>query len=232
MNVKIDRLVAAGLITIVIALAATDLLLACVADFWRDHAMFASLLSSGVLLGLTVAVVDEVMRRREADRWAFVAGAAYRELSTAAFAVVADILVTAGAVDEDPSDDDPTTAIRRSEQYMWRTLSDPATAVAFATERIYPHTEQLGQEIARWAPVLLGYSEGAEGLDRFARMRDELISMTAAIHEDDPHGAFEQFNRFSNAWQAFDEEWRRVDRMLQARVRGSRNARSRSADDG
>jgi hypothetical protein len=41
---------------------------------------------------------------------------------------------------------------------------------------IYEHTENLGQVVARWAPVMLQTATLAEGLSLFADLRDTLIT--------------------------------------------------------
>src|SRR5215216_2806973 len=79
--------VIATLIAILLAaLIASEQTLESVRDYWIEHPMLAALTASAVTLAVTVLIVDALIRSREARRWQVVAQAAYRELSTDAYA--------------------------------------------------------------------------------------------------------------------------------------------------
>ena len=81
------RGIAAAVGATTVALVLSELLIEPVRGFWVEHPITAALVGFTVTLALTVLVIDELLERRAAERWSFVADAAIRKLSGEAFRV-------------------------------------------------------------------------------------------------------------------------------------------------
>lgn len=152
--------------------------------------MVTALVASTSMLLVTVLIVDDLIRRREARRWRTVAGTAYRELSTDAFAAWTGVMTALGfpkayerfvdaqeRVDAGapPATGGPSVLPESVEDVVNEALNNPKSRDIMSA-LIYEETEALGRSIARWAPVMLGTSKLAVSLDLFSDMREALIS--------------------------------------------------------
>ena len=66
--------------------------------FWSRHALFTSIVASLVVVAVTVAVLNEVLERRQRQRWSVLAQFALFELVRAARLVWSGLLELAGLV--------------------------------------------------------------------------------------------------------------------------------------
>ena len=172
------------------ALVVTEATLKDLRQFWIGHPIFAALVASAVVLGITVLLVDEVLRRRHVSRWKMVAQTAFRELSTDAFRAWVIVMTRLGFPEADErffhvrellANADqadlvgaPAILAEDFEDVVDEAITHPEFREAMATV-IYDETEALGTSVARWAPIMLQDGDLAEGLDLFSDMRDALI---------------------------------------------------------
>jgi hypothetical protein len=66
--------------------------------FWSRHALFTSLVASLIVVGVTAAVLNEVLERRQRQRWSVLAQYALFEFVRAARLVWSGLLELAGLV--------------------------------------------------------------------------------------------------------------------------------------
>jgi hypothetical protein len=183
-------LVAALVGAFLTALVATEVLVDSVREFWTQHPLTAGLVASAVALAVTVLVVDEVMRRRDAKRWSAVAETAMRELSTDAFAAWTDVMDAFGfgavqgrfldarwhGLSEESAQPRVEPILPPEfEPAVGQRLNDLSECARVAG-RIDDVTEALSHSVAKWAPVMLQHADLAKALNVFSTMRDALIS--------------------------------------------------------
>src|SRR6516164_5985118 len=68
--------------------------------FWSRHALFTSLLASSIVVAVTAAVLNEVLERRQRERWSVLAQYALFDLIRVARLVWGGLLELAGLVPE------------------------------------------------------------------------------------------------------------------------------------
>src|SRR5579864_1729954 len=73
--------------------------------FWSRHALFTSLVGSLIVVAVTAAVVNEVLERRQRERWSVLAQYALFEFVRAARLVWSGLLELAGLVPEGELED-------------------------------------------------------------------------------------------------------------------------------
>lgn len=169
----------------------TDLAFSSWREFWQTHSMLTGLISSALLLGITVLIVDEQLDRRKARRSRRVALTAYRELSTAAFEAMVAI---ARAAEADPYDLDAY------QQQVEAVLKGDEASVKFMLV-MQEQSKVLSASVAQWAPVMLQHAELAEALDDFAGMRDALLEIPRVFFFGGREPGWEQ--RAAEAFESF-----------------------------
>src|SRR5262245_62745342 len=70
--------------------------------FWSRHALFASLVASLIVVAVTAAVLNEVLERRQRERWSVLAQYALFDFVRAARLVWSGLLELAGLVPDGP----------------------------------------------------------------------------------------------------------------------------------
>lgn len=193
----------------------TDLAFSSWRDFWQTHSMLTGLVSSALLLGITVLIVDEQLDRRKARRSRRVALTAYRELSTAAFEAMVAI---ARAAEADPYDLDAY------QQHVEAVLHGDEASVEFMLV-MQEQSKVLSASVAQWAPVMLQHAELAEALDDFAGMRDALLEVPRVFFFGGREPGWEQ-----RAAEAFESFMAAVALFHARRKGGARRDRSGGLD--
>lgn len=160
----------------VAGLVVSEFAVTAVRHYWIQHPLTAGFVASAATLAATVIIVDAVVRSREAKRWEPVAQAAFRELSTDAFAFYLELLELLGLAGEDTRLGRkvpvlPTELYPRLEAALESRSTHP-----MLSEFLYGHTERLGRSVARWAPVMLQTPQLANAFAAFGTLRDTLIS--------------------------------------------------------
>jgi hypothetical protein len=209
------RIWIAGALAVIGALAATDLLIGSVAGFWVAHPMFAGLVAFGIGIVVTVAIVDGLVRRREAERWSMVGDIAVRHLSgdallalgslinTLNFEDQADRMVRAQKVFE-------STGVRPGEGNQPPLLPDGFEDVLAEVVLVDPDMREAYADLLRglmspylqsslsdWAPVMVHAPELAEYINVFGMLSSSLDWIANCL-EDFEESAQVQLHFWSN----------------------------------
>jgi hypothetical protein len=172
--------------------------------FWFRHTLFTALVASLLVVALTAAVLNEVLERRQRERWSILAQYALFDLLRAARLVWSGLLELAGFLpDEDLGD---ATLAAGTEAV----LDTPRLAAAI--DDVLGHGEQV---LARWADVMVNSGTYAEILDRHVELYSRLYWWGSVLDESDPleeHLNRPRLSRVSPATQIsgpVEDEWLR-----------------------
>jgi hypothetical protein len=190
--------------------------------FWARHTLFASLVASLIVVAVTAAVLNEVLERRQRERWSVLAQYALLDLIRAARLVWGGLLEIAGlAPDGEPSDEAlaaGSEAVRDTPRLA--AAMDEMLANAERREQLHRLLVTLlghGQEVlGRWADVMVNSGTYAEIIDRHVELYSRLYWWTSVLDESDPleeHLSRPRLSRISPATQAsigpIENEWLR-----------------------
>jgi multisubunit Na+/H+ antiporter MnhE subunit len=190
--------------------------------FWFRHTLFTALVASAIVVAVTVAVLNEVLERRQRERWSVLAQYALFDLVRMARAVWTGLLELTGLVtDEQLHEEALAVGVE--------VVSDtPRLATAF--EEMLASTdrrEELHRLIARlhvdardvlgrWADVMVSSGTYAEIVDRHVELYSRLYWWGSVLDETDPleeHLSRPTLSRVSPATQAslgpIEDEWLR-----------------------
>jgi hypothetical protein len=190
--------------------------------FWARHALFTGLIASLIVVGVTAAVLNEVLERRQRERWSVLAQYALFDLVRAARLVWSGLLELARLV---PEGEDGDVALAAGSEAVRDTprlaaAMDELLASADRRERLHRLITTLlghGQEVlGRWAGVMVGSGAYAEILDRHVELYSRLYWWGSVLDESDPleeHLSRPRLSRVSPATQAaigpIEDEWLR-----------------------
>ena len=189
--------------------------------FWSRHALFASLVASLIVVAVTAAVLNEVLERRQRQRWSVLAQYALFDLVRTARLVWAGLLELAGLVPDGEFEDGALAAGTEA------VLDTPHLAAAIdelladpdrreQLHRLIARLRAHGQEVlARWADVMVNSGTYAEIVDRHVELYSRLYWWGSVLDESEPleeHLRGPRLSRLSPATQAsgpVDDEWLR-----------------------
>jgi hypothetical protein len=190
--------------------------------FWSHHALFASLVASLIVVAVTAAVLNEVLERRQRERWAVLAQYALFDLVRTARLVWSGLLELAGLVPDGELDDRALAAGSEAVRDTPRLAAAMDEMLASADRREQLHrliTGLLGhgQEVlGRWADVMVNSGTYAEAVDRHVELYSRLYWWGSVLDESDPleeHLSRPRLSRISPATQAaigpIEDEWLR-----------------------
>ena len=190
--------------------------------FWFRHTLLTSLVASLIVVAVTAAVLNEVLERRQRERWSVLAQYALFEFISMARLVWTSLLdLTELAPDGEPGDEAlaaGSEAVRDTPRLT--AAMDGILASAQRRERLHRLIAELlshGQEtLGRWASVMVNSGAYAEVIDRHVELYSRLYWWGAVLDESDPleeHLRRPRLSRISPATQAsigpVDEEWLR-----------------------
>jgi hypothetical protein len=98
-------------------------------DFWLHHTLFTGLVASLIVVAVTVAVLNELLERRQRERWSVLAQYALFDLVRAARLVWSSLLELTGLVPEGELDDEALAAASEA------VLDTPELTRVFAASR-------------------------------------------------------------------------------------------------
>ena len=189
--------------------------------FWSRHALFAGLVASLIVVAVTAAVLNEVLERRQRQRWSVLAQYALFDLVRTARLVWAGLLELAGLVPDGEFEDGALAAGTEA------VLDTPHLAAAIDEMLANPdRREQLhrliarlrahGQDVlGRWADVMVNSGTYAEIVDRHVELYSRLYWWGSVLDESEPleeHLRGPRLSRLSPATQAsgpVGDEWLR-----------------------
>jgi hypothetical protein len=195
--------------------------------FWSRHALFTSLLASSIVVAVTAAVLNEVLERRQRERWSVLAQYALFDLVRVARLVWGGLLELAGLVPradfedgalEDGALEAGSEAVRDTPRLAQ--AMDEMLASADRREELHRLIVELlgdGQEVlGRWADVMVNSGTYAEIVDRHVELYSRLYWWGGVLDESDPleeHLTRPRLSRVSPATQAsvgpVEDEWLR-----------------------
>jgi hypothetical protein len=161
-------------------------------DFWSRHALFTSVVASLVVVAVTVAVLNEVLERRQRERWSVLAQFALFELVRAARLVWSGLLELAGLVPDGELGDAALAAGSEAVHDTPRLAAAMDEVLAGSERREQLHrliTGLLGhgQEVlGRWADVMVNSGSYAEIIDRHVELYSRLYWWGSVLDESEP----------------------------------------------
>jgi hypothetical protein len=190
-------------------------------DFWLHHTLFTGLVASLIVVALTAAVLNEVLERRQRERWSVLAQYALFEFVRTARLVWSGLLELAGLVPDGEVDDEALAAGSEAVRDTPRLAAaiDEMLASADRREQLHRLITRLrahGQEVlGRWADVMVNSGTYAEIVDRHVELYSRLYWWGSVLDESDPleeHLSRPRLSRLSPATQAsgpVEDEWLR-----------------------
>jgi hypothetical protein len=189
--------------------------------FWARHALFTSLVASLIVVAVTAAVLNEVLARRQRERWSVLAQYALFDLVQTARLVWTGLLELAGLVPDGELDDGALAAASDAMLDTPRLAAAMGEMLADADRREQLHRliarlRAHGQEVlGRWADVMVNSGAYAEVVDRHVELYSRLYWWGSVLDESDPleeHLNRPRLSRLSPATQAsgpVEDEWLR-----------------------
>jgi len=189
--------------------------------FWVRHTLFTGLVASLIVVAVTVAVLNEVLERRQRQRWSVLAQYALFEFVHTARLVWTGLLELAGLAPDGALDDRAlatgSTAVLDTPRLA--AAVDEMLANADRREQLHRLIVRLrahGQEVlGRWADVMVNSGTYAEIVDRHVELYSRLYWWGSVLDESDPleeHLNRPKLSRLSPATQAsgpIEDEWLR-----------------------
>jgi hypothetical protein len=189
--------------------------------FWSRHTLFTSLVASLIVVAVTAAVLNEVLERRQRERWAVLAQYALFEFVRTARLVWSGLLELAGLVPDGELGEEALAAGTEAVRDTPRLAAAMDEMLASADRREQLHrliAGLLGESqdlLGRWAGVMLNSGTYAEIVDRHVELYSRLYWWGSVLDESEPleeHLSRPRLSRVSPATQAvgpIDEEWLR-----------------------
>jgi hypothetical protein len=189
--------------------------------FWSRHALFTSLVASSIVVAVTAAVLNDVLERRQRERWSVLAQYALFDLVRAARLVWSGLLELAGLV---PNGEVGDAALAAGSEVVHDTprlagALDEMLASADRREQLHRLIAGLlgdGQEVlGRWADVMVNSGTYAEIVDRHVELYSRLYWWGSVLDESEPleeHLSRPRLSRISPATQTrgpIEDEWLR-----------------------
>jgi hypothetical protein len=187
--IRWTRVIAALSLLVLLGAIAWDL-----ADdgFWSRHALFTSLVASSIVVAVTAAVFDEVLQRRQRERWSLLAQYALFDLARTARLVWSGLLEIAGLAPEGELGGEALTAASAVVGDTPRVAAamDEVLASADRREHLHRLLARLlahGHEVlGRWAAVMVNSGAYAEVIDRHVELYSRLYWWGSVLDESEP----------------------------------------------
>ena len=189
--------------------------------FWSRHALFTGLVASLIVVAVTAAVLNEVLERRQRERWSVLAQYALFDLVRTARLVWTGLLELAGLVPDEELQDGSLDAGSAAVLDTPRLAAamDEMLANADRREQLHRLIAELhgrGEDVlGRWANVMVNSGTYAETVDRHVELYSRLYWWGSVLDESDPleeHLSRPRLSRLSPATQTsgpVEDEWLR-----------------------
>jgi hypothetical protein len=198
--------------------------------FWSRHALFTSLVASSIVVGVSAAVLNEVIERRQRERWSVLAQYALFQFVTTARLVWSGLLELAGLVPDGDLRGEAVAAGSDAVRDTPRLAAAIDEVLASADRREQLHRLIAGlldhsQEVlGRWADVMVNSGIYAEIIDRHVELYSRLYWWGSVLDESDPleeHLSRPRLSRVSPATQVMgpvDDAWLRENLVAIAQL--------------
>jgi hypothetical protein len=189
--------------------------------FWFRHNLLTGLIASLIVVAVTAAVLNEVLERRQRQRWSVLAQYALFDLIRTARLVWAGLLELAGLVPDGELRDGALAAGSEAVLDTPRLAAamDEVLAAADRREQLHRLIARFGVDgrevLARWADVMVNSGTYAEIFDRHVELYSRLNWWGSVLDESEPleeHLNLPRLSRLSQATQAsgpVEDEWLR-----------------------
>jgi hypothetical protein len=190
--------------------------------FWARHALFTSLVASLIVVAVTAAVLNEVLERRQRERWSVLAQYALFDLVRTARLVWTTLLEASGLGPSGELDERALAAGNEAVNDTPRFAAAIDKMLASAERREELHRliagldGQAREVVGRWADVMVNSGTYAEIVDRHVELYSRLYWWGTVLDESDPleeHLTRPMLSRVSPATQAsmgpIEDEWLR-----------------------
>src|SRR5215470_6484021 len=188
-EVRTTRIIGAVSVLVLAGAVAWDL----VDDgFWAHHALFTGLVASLIVVAVTAAVLNEVLERRQRERWSVLAQYALLDLVGTARLVWTSLLELTSLVPDGELEDGAlaagTEAVRDTPRLT--AAMDELLASSDRREQLHRLIARLhahGRDVlGRWADVMVNSGRYAEILDRHVELYSRLYWWGSVLDEKDP----------------------------------------------
>jgi hypothetical protein len=160
--------------------------------FWSRHALFTSLVASLIIVAMTAAGLNELLQRRQRERWSVLAQYALFDFVRTARIVWSGLLEVAGLVPDGELGDETlavgSEAVRDTPRLT--AAIDEMLANAERREQLHRLIAGLlghGQELlGRWADVMVSSGTYAEIVDRHVELYSRLYWWGSVLDESEP----------------------------------------------
>jgi hypothetical protein len=189
--------------------------------FWVRHTLFTGLVASLIVVAITAAVLNEVLERRQRERWSLLAQYALFDLLRTARLVWTSLLELAGLVPDEELVDGALAAATDAVHDTPRFTAAIHELLA-STEgreglhRLIGTLHGHGQEVlGRWADVMVNSGTYAEIVDRHVELYSRLYWWGSVLDESEPleeHLDRPRLSRISPATETtgpVEDEWLR-----------------------
>jgi hypothetical protein len=176
-----------GIVVIVLA-GASDFVFG---SFWSAHAMLTSLLASLIVLGVTVAVLNEWLDRRDRRRWSVLAQHVLFQLVQAARVTWTSLVELLERREiEPPSTDELIAAARRALDataisVLIRELLTDAERRRLLQKVVAALAEHSGSVVVSWASVMVGSGPYTDLFDRHVELQGRLDWLNEFLSQGD-----------------------------------------------
>ncbi len=198
--------------------------------FWSRHTLLTSLIASLIVVAVTAAVLNEVLERRQRERWSVLAQYALFDLVRTARLVWSGLLELGGLVPDGELGEGALAAGSEAVRDTPRLAAAIDEMLASADRREQLHrliTELLGhgQEVlGRWADVMVNSGSYAEIVDRHVELYSRLYWWGSVLDESEPleqHLSRPRLSRVSPATQTggpVEDAWLRENLVAIAQL--------------
>jgi hypothetical protein len=156
--------------------------------FWVRHALLASLVGSVIVVGLSVAVINEVLERRSRQRWSILAQYVMFELVRNARMIWCGILELGALLSQEGGSREAVEAGRQVVQdtarltAAVREIVDDDDRYASLRSEIALVADHADDVLGRWAAVMLSSDVYAEVIDRHVELAGD-VSWIAGLFD-------------------------------------------------
>jgi hypothetical protein len=198
--------------------------------FWSRHTLFTGIIASLIVVAVTAAVLNEVLQRRQRQRWAVLAQYALFDLVGSARLVWTGLLEVAGLAPDGELGDEALAAGSEAVRDTPRLSAAIDDVLASADRREQLHRLIVGllghaQEVlGRWADMMVNSGTYAEIVDRHVELYSRLYWWGSVLDETEPleeQPTRPRLSRISRATQAsgpVDDEWLRENLVAIAQL--------------
>jgi hypothetical protein len=161
-------------------------------EFWLHHTLLTGLVASLIVVGVTLAVLNEVLEHRQRQRWAVLAQYALFDFVRTARLVWSSLLELTGFVPDGELGGEALTAGSQAVRDTPRLAAAMEEILASPARREQLHRLLLdlvghGQEVlGRWADVMVNSGTYAEIVDRHVELYSRLYWWSTVFSESEP----------------------------------------------